>query len=231
MTNTWGETLSGNVRKLLIGTVADRAGELIDNEKNTAIEDVLLFFAVPEVMRKILQYDPRFARQYSTLVTDKISASLGNLIRRRFVGNSKSLCEEEQFDIFSCLVDNNVTSVCLADTPGGEQIEYRYGKPGALSLRLVKRRGKLKETDGEISFLNGDYRYIVSNRIGSLDASIIVRRNSALVTKNSACCKTWNRYISLFGDRKHDKGRQIRLRFTSFSNIGITRWKVMRNDP
>ena len=186
---TWGENLGENERKRLVSTIVNRSSELIGDAGNLPIDDVLLFFAMPEVMEKILRNNPDFARQYSRLVADKIDSSLGNLIRRYFVGNKTSLCEEEQYDIFSCRVDSNFASVCLADTVHGEQLEYRYGKSGALSLKLIENRNKLKEREDEVSFSNGDYQYTVSNRSSSLEGSILVRRNGVLVTKK----KCWSR--------------------------------------
>jgi hypothetical protein len=46
-------------------------------------------------MARILDRKRDFARVYSKMMVQKIDSSLGNMIRRSFVGNNQSLCDEE----------------------------------------------------------------------------------------------------------------------------------------
>lgn len=182
--NNWSENIGDSERKRLLVNASSHADNFLATEGANAIDDVLLFFAVPDLMAGASERNHDFARDYSKMIVEKIDSSLGNMIRRRFVGRNQSLCDEEQFDIFSCSVGEKIASVCLTNDSEGEQTEYRYGTSDRLDLKLVQSsRGKSDINDGKISFLNKNFEYVVLNKGEALDASVLVKKDGELLVK------------------------------------------------
>jgi hypothetical protein len=182
--NDWNEKIGILERNKFLDMVSNHTDEFFSTTGANPIDDVLLFFAAPDLMGRILDRKRDFARVYSKMMVQKIDSSLGSMIRRSFVGNNQSLCDEEQFDIFSCRVGENVASVCLTNDSEGQLPEYRYGKSNQLDLKLLQLpKEKAKNDAGTISFFNKNYEYTVFDLGESMDASILVKKNGLLVAK------------------------------------------------
>lgn len=89
--NNWNENIGNSEREKLLANASSHADDFFETEGASAIDDVLLFFAVPDLMAGALERNHDFARDYSKMIVEKIDSSLGNMIRRRFVGRNQSL--------------------------------------------------------------------------------------------------------------------------------------------
>jgi len=105
----------------------------------SAVDNAFLLSAVPELMSRLSIRYHGFAEQYSKYLISNVDSSIGNLIRRNFVGKGRSLCEDEQFDVFVCQVNHQAVSLCLDDRDGLKRLEYRFGRKNNIELKLSKK--------------------------------------------------------------------------------------------
>lgn len=170
----------------LIRLISGRRTDFIGSNENQALENSMIFFAIPELMNEIHKQDPLFARNYTDRLSNEVDSSMANLIRRKFLGKNISLCGTDQFDVFACKLDKKVISVCSGNKNGAAVLEYRAGSDRKIELSLTKQvQTNYAGNKGTESFENGGYKYTINfgeGRDTSL-AGVIVERKGTIVSK------------------------------------------------
>lgn len=178
----WDTLLGEDKKKVWLDQVTNRAKNFFISGKNS-IENAFLLFAVPELMSRLSTNDHNFAEQYSKYLISHVDSSIGNLIRRHFVGKGRSLCDDEQFDVFACRVSHQAVSICLDERDGVKRLEYRFGNKNNVQLKLSKAmETKFDDSDLGTSFLNGAYTYTIKDG-NSATPLILVGKNGLIVLR------------------------------------------------
>lgn len=139
---------------------ADAPAELVDSD----VDDVSGPAAQPPFIPVVDENPPLESEEGEAAFTPAVHAAPAPASDEP--GGSHCLAEEEA--VYSCrLQDGRVLSVCM-----GERIAYRFGRPGAPELDLVRalgsdtvsyeverRRGEGRQT--RVRFQNGTYDYVV----------------------------------------------------------------------
>jgi hypothetical protein len=178
----WEVSLGASERRAWLDRVIDRAAELLLSDKGST-DDAFLLFAVPELPIRLVTRAPHFADRYSEYLISNVDSSVGNLIRRRFVGKNSSLCDDEQFDVFVCRANQQTVSLCLDESDGQRRLEYRFGDKNNVELKLSKTiNTKNDDFDSNPSFLKGPHTYTIKDG-NAVAPSIVVEKNGVNVLK------------------------------------------------
>jgi hypothetical protein len=178
----WDVSLGATERKAWLDRVVSRAEKQFLSDKSST-DDAFLLFAVPELTSRLMSRIPHFADRYSEYLISNVDSSVGNLIRRRFVGNNRSLCDDEQFDVFVCRTNQQIVSLCLDERDGLKRLEYRFGDKNNIALKLSKTiNTKYDVFDLNTSFSRGPYAYIIKDG-NSGTPSVLVEENGLVISE------------------------------------------------
>ncbi|TKC78923.1 hypothetical protein FAZ69_31280 [Trinickia terrae] len=158
----WTKAASARELDSLFDSILVHRGDLVGSSSSQSFDGAFLFFSIPELMGKIRRVDALFLIDFSMVLNKTVDSSLANLIRRRFVGNQISLCDENQFDIFVCKIGKKTLAVCASNREGEDVIQYRIGRDRNVELSLSKTMSQRIFDSHELGvFERGEYRYIV----------------------------------------------------------------------
>ncbi|MGF6787526.1 hypothetical protein [Paraburkholderia sp. 35.1] len=169
----------------LIQSVSKNRSGFIGPDGNQALDNAMIFFAIPDLMNEIRKQDSLFSHSYTSQLSNEVNSSIANLIRRKFLGKSVSLCGDDQFDVFVCKLDKRVISVCSGNMNGAAVLEYRAGSDRKIELSLSKQIDSNYVANKEAeSFENGGYKYTVKFGNGGDTSSggVIVERKGTIVS-------------------------------------------------
>jgi hypothetical protein len=195
----WVKGISVADRARLIQSISVNHDDFVRSSQAQSLDDAMLFFVMPDLMREIRKRDSGFPVDYSNYLGNEVNSSMANLIRREFLGGKISLCDSDQLDVFACSVGEKAISVCMGNKEDDvDTLQYRVGVGRKVELSLEKPFPHTVVGGGHSEFFdNGDYRYTVKfgNGKDSDSAGVIVEKNGAIVSRQQCHPERFEPYL------------------------------------